>query len=207
MPKEVVVNQWCDPCYQDGEHTEAEEVTIALGDLARMRPRTVLLCERHRKEHYEPLRELLEAFGSVLPDTPAMPTAAKRPKGEAHLRGPFKCEVEGCTARPLISSGSFSSHVRKQHGISGVKEYRRIYGELKRVGTEEEAETTPEPDLFEGDDADESTGPIGGSEAVCEVPGCGKVYSHALGNNRPAQALGVHLARAHGIMSPKKQAS
>jgi len=44
--------------------------------------------------------------------------------------------------------------------------------------------------------------PIGDDQAVCEV--CGKVYSHELGNNRPTQALGVHLARAHGIRSEKK---
>ena len=81
------------------------------------------------------------------------------------------------------------SHARQLHGLR-ADEYRAKYGDPEPV-----AAAGPDT-LFEDG---EGHPPIGSPETVC--PECGKVYSHALGHNRPAQALGMHLARAHGIRS------
>lgn len=197
MPKELVVNAWCDPCYEDGEHEPAEEIVVALGDLARMKPQVALLCERHRKEIYEPLHELMAAFGAVSGADVPRSSARSRPESRRQTP-PVMCGIPGCDAGYLKNMGSFGSHVRQLHGMT-VTEYREKYGEPIQVGGAGPSSASSDPEL----PIDEEPGPIGDSEATCEE--CGKVYSHALGNNRPTQALGVHLARVHGIRSPKRK--
>ena len=188
MPKLVIVNSLCDPCYRDGENTEGEEVVIALGDLARSKAQTMLLCERHRKEFYEPLRDLLDEFGAAVEGGPVLSSTKARKDKEA---GPFRCLADECTAAPLKNVGSFNAHVRQKHGLTRGA-YVEIFGEPTPLGQEAlPVDTTP----------------IGDSEARCDVPGCGKVYSHELGNNRPLQALGVHLARVHGISAESRKAA
>ena len=186
MPKIVITNSLCDPCYRDGEQVEGEEVVIALGDLARFKAQTMLMCERHRKEFYEPLRDLLDEFGA---STEGGPVFASTKARKDRVSGPFKCQVDNCGAAPLKNVGSFNAHVRQMHGLTRG-EYVGLYGEPTALGQ---------------DALPVDATPIGESEAKCEVPGCGKVYSHELGNNRPLQALGVHLARVHGISAESRK--
>jgi len=187
MPKLVIVNSLCDPCYRDGEESAGEEVVVAFGDLARSKPQVMLTCERHRKEFYDPLRELLEAFGAS-PEGSA-PAGGSTKARKDREPGPFKCMVEGCTAVPLKNVGSFNAHVRQKHDLTRGA-YVEIYGEPQQLGQQSlPIDTTP----------------IGDSVATC--PECEKVYSHELGNNRPLQALGVHLARVHGISAESRKAA
>jgi len=195
MAKEILTRVWCDLCL--GEDDSREEAThrdnaVTLGLGRGARPLSLDLCERHYKELLEPLVEALSGYGAPVGDAPAIrsPRAKSTPSSQsaAPEAGPFRCQFPDCDAL-LKNAGSFNAHVRQQHGMTrGV--YVETYGEPQ---VEAEREALPV-----------ISNPIGEDRAVCEV--CGKIYSHELGNNRPTQALGVHLARAHGIRSEKTAA-
>lgn len=114
MPKELVVNNWCDPCYAADEKVPGEEVTVALGDLGRMKPRTMLLCERHRKEFYEPLRELAEQHGDTSGEAPTVKPQAKRGGGRPSI-AELTCPVCGHQA---TTKDALRAHARAAHDKS-----------------------------------------------------------------------------------------
>ena len=197
MAKEIVTHSWCDLCLGVDENREPatqldQVVTLGLGKGAK--PLSLDLCERHHKELFEPLLEALSAFGAPVMDPSSAsrasgPRAHASPASGSHRPGPFRCMVPDC-ASVLANTGSLGSHLRQTHGLT-MKDYRKQHGDPVRLAGEGESESASgEPGLFEGEQ-------IGAPEASC--PYCDKVYSHANGNNRPTQALGLHLARAHGI--------
>lgn len=110
MPKEVTINAWCDPCFREGKRVEAEEYTLAFGDLARLQPRSLLLCEGHRSKAYDPLRMLAEEFGAKLGgDT----SHSKRPKqeNEEDLTCPHGC----FNGKVFKSSRGKKQHMTRWH--------------------------------------------------------------------------------------------
>lgn len=112
MPKELVVNAWCDPCFREGERVEAEEVTVALGHLGNMKPQVMLLCERHRKEHYDPLLTLLEEFGQA---SDKAKKAGSIPKAEGGDPGNSPCPQCGHVAPNRSALGH---HARSAHQMT-----------------------------------------------------------------------------------------
>jgi len=125
MPKEVVVNAWCDPCYRDGVHTPGEEVTLALGDLARFKPQVMLLCEPHRKEFYEPIRELLEEYGAATGTDASTPVPAKRRSSTRtrsaygpYPEGEWPCPYPDCDRQDLPNKEALQRHIRMVHGVT-----------------------------------------------------------------------------------------
>src|SRR6266704_1740014 len=64
--KDVVVHYWCDVCYAEDESRNEIDpatgmVTVSLG----LPPRTLDLCEAHRKDFIDPLAELLAEHGRI----------------------------------------------------------------------------------------------------------------------------------------------
>jgi len=191
MPKEVVVNAWCDPCYREGDHTPAEEVTIALGDLARNRPQVLLLCERHRKEHYEPLRELLEEFGMAADmDAPVRPVKSRRSPVRVEY-GPFpdgewECPYPDCGTADLNGKDRVQRHMRQVHGVS-----------LGEFLTDHPSQLQDEDSPSQKPTADMPLRhiPQEGVAMYCPVDGCNL-------NGTPSKnkrALSTHFTQRHGI--------
>lgn len=191
MAKEIFTRVWCDLHLNvHDERVEADRSEVIRVDSLGGRPLSLDVCETCHKELIAPLVEALEEYGA-----PADAAADLRPVGSPPLKrssamdGPFRCEVHGCIVprnNGLIATRqSLAAHLRRSHGLT-ITQYRDAYGEPRPVAVE--------PGLFT---PSVERGPIGEPEATC--PECGKVYSHETGSNRPAQALGVHRAKAHGI--------
>lgn len=115
MPKELVINPWCDPCYEADERVLGEEVTLAFGDLGRMRPRVMLLCERHRKEFYDPLRELAEKFGDTSGEAPTVKPSGRKGVGGRPSVADLTCPECG---HVTPSKDALRSHARSSHDKS-----------------------------------------------------------------------------------------
>lgn len=194
MPKEVVINAWCDPCYREGEHTPAEEVTAALGDLARMRPQGLLLCERHRKEFYEPLRELLEEFGAQVGDapTPVKKTRAKARRGSNY--GPFpagewECPLPDCDATDLKDKTAVQRHTRMIHGV--------MLGDVlaESTGAAPAPSAAPVEPRKPTADMPLRNIPEQGVKMFCPVEGCNLAEKPS----KNKRSLAVHFSQRHGI--------
>lgn len=78
--REVIVKTWCDACAASAENdrTEGDELVLTFGELGST-PLTLALCERHAKELYVPLRDLLVGFGQPPAGADKQPTRRKKP--------------------------------------------------------------------------------------------------------------------------------
>jgi hypothetical protein len=185
MPREIQINDWCDPCADQDLHTPATATPpITLGG---MKPRTLLLCERHQKEILEPLHDLLNKWG----DTGAVPAQKERVRREDGGTGIFPCLVPGCEKgpqSPYTYKSSLRAHLRGSHDLTYTQMHEK-YGN----GTEPQptTELDKNPHLTIAD-------------FTCGIDGCTTAYDPAE-YNRPSQALGVHKATKHGVKSPGKK--
>jgi len=200
MPKEVVVNAWCDPCYSEGDHTPAEEVTITLADVARSRPQVLLLCERHRKEHYEPLRELLEEFGMTAGmDAPVRPVKSRRSPVRVEY-GPFpegawECPYPDCDAADLNGKDRVQRHMRQVHGVSlGEFLTSTSTGPATDLQEHWRKEPTKEPTTEMPLRAIPSTGVA----MFCPIEDCVQSRNHN-GPSKNKNSLSTHFTQRHGI--------
>lgn len=192
MPKEVVVNAWCDPCFAEGEHEPAEEYTLGFADLARMRPRTLLLCERHRKEVYEPLRNLVEEFGATAGSELPGPVKKSRQRGPRALDyGPFpegqwECPVPDCDSADLKDRTAVQRHTRIVHGV--------ILGELlagRAPAGEDREERRPTPEM------PLRNIPEQGVPMFCPFDDCNLGRGGKPSKNK--RSLATHFTQRHGI--------
>lgn len=134
------------------------------------------LCQTCEKMRLAPLVEFASTWGEV--PTRRLPVGERtwRPK-PGRRRGPFRC-LAGCAATPLKNSDTLRQHLALVHDGLTLDEYVDRYGELVPLTPEEQAEVI---------------------EVRCEVEGCDRVYSTALGNRWPQQAMVSHLWGTHGI--------
>lgn len=125
MAREIVTKIWCDPCSirsgdGDPELSEATEEIVQIGTA---KPRLIAVCEVHRKELIDPLREIIK-------DLPTLDSAngpmKPRSSGEVNTELCKECNT------PLKNRSSLTSHVRQIHNLT-VGEYRE-----KHEMTEEE---------------------------------------------------------------------
>lgn len=107
MAREIVV--WCDVCIQEDVRTPASELSgIALKP--GVKPRTIALCEEHRKELYEPFYDLVMELGQLAEGE----TIAGTEENKRRLR----CPVPDCTSRPFKNKSSLQGHLRQQHSTT-----------------------------------------------------------------------------------------
>lgn len=195
MAREIQTFTWCDVCLENEERTDAIEVSVQMDAL---KPRVIAMCEPHRKQFIDPLRDLLIEHGQTT-NSPSSTSASPVPGGGGGQFGLFECGM--CDKGPYAHKQSLRSHIRATHNMT-VTEYR---AELARRGVEQDhtavtPSATPEPaedteTLFYNVDE-----PV--EKFTCEV--CGKQYPPGQ-YARPAQAIGMHRAKAHGIRGTKHE--
>lgn len=186
MAREVLTFVWCDLCKsRDTKEPSTSTESVTLSALSN-KALTLDLCDACKKELMAPLIETLRDFGAALQS----PSSGGGHSGPART-GPHFCKVVGCSSggtRPFATAASFGSHLRTVHELR-VPEYRERYEDGPPAATQPPRGQRP--------------GPEGSSEDY-ECPDCDKVYAHRLGNNKPAQALGMHRAKLHGWSSPNR---
>lgn len=180
MAKEVISYTWCDICLdRDDARVEAEEVTI---QLAALKPRVLALCEVHTKEIITPLREILQELGQV--DTTATVATTRTPSANRQA-GQFFCPEPSC-GKMYHYKQSLRNHCRENHGTT-LNELLKVHGESQRGGDT----TLP------------GTDPSAAEEFACDQPGCNVAYDPAE-YAKPAQALGLHRKKVHGLSGKAK---
>ncbi len=108
--KDVVVHYWCDVCYAEDESRNEIDpatgmVTVSLG----LPPRTLDLCEAHRKDFIDPLAELLAEHGRIAE------LSAPAQQRQTQIR---KIDVQEWTCpvcKMEMKRGSAIGHVWTQH--------------------------------------------------------------------------------------------
>lgn len=209
MAKEIRTFTWCDICLAKGDHVEGTEVTITLSGL---KPRLLALCETDANDIIKPLRDILEDVGQIISTTTKSPTktasrravteSAESTENAESTEGELSCPA--CDKRYSVNS-SLRNHLRTVHGLT-LTQARAQYG----AGA-----GGPAHQAFTADDFDFGADPSPAVpdaqapkvlRATCDQPDCDVVYEYPT-HKRPSQALGVHKARTHGIMSAKKLAA
>lgn len=146
-----------------------EKVTITIGGA--VRGRTLDLCDRDYRELIQPL---LNALASVRPYS----SSGNRSRQWAGRSiGPFLCRA-GCVSGLLKNLTTLDAHLKGIHGMTRA-EYIELYGEPVPLTPEEQEALVV--------------------EVACQVKGCGKIYSTALGHRWPQQALRGHMWGVHAI--------
>jgi hypothetical protein len=181
MAREVQVFLLCDPCLNEEDvRTEGDTFVVAVGNL---KPREIVMCERHYKELLQPLHDMLPD----LPTTDAV--ASPQPSPDE----PQSCRI--CGKTHLKNLQTLQGHVRNMHGMKW-RDYKTQY-----LGEEAPAKPAkPSPTVDQGQLEFEGEVP---DEFKCNVDGCDKVYDPRE-YGRPLQALAVHKAKVHGIAGAKK---
>lgn len=118
MAREVIFKTWCDLCLVEEEQVDGIELpAMALPELPG-KPRTIALCEVHRKEFYDPLVELLREYGAHV-DESGVPTG---PRGKYKPRATTKVTATAGTGltcpdcqKVVPDRSGLSSHGRQQH--------------------------------------------------------------------------------------------
>lgn len=113
MAREVVIYTWCDVCFgRDDVRTDGAEFQVALGELGINKPLTVSLCEPHRKEVYDALRDLLQEYGQKGEDA-----APPKKKGGGGKIGRPSVEDLTCPdcGHKAPNKTALGSHVRGRH--------------------------------------------------------------------------------------------
>lgn len=127
MARELEIKIWCDPCFVEDIKTEGEE--LAPVALAGTKPKVLAMCERHRKELYDPFVAVLTEYGVTLeqlgrtrPGVKKSPTASSASEGappsqatDSSTGRPVQCP--DCTESRKNPAG-VSKHLRSEHGKS-----------------------------------------------------------------------------------------
>lgn len=144
-------------------------IRVAVG---RVRGRTLDLCEVHFTNLLQPVLDALEKHGTEVKTGEKVPTHRQSWK---RVTGPVQCRA-GCMSAPHKTVATLENHLRRLHGLT-LDEYTERFGS-------------------------DALSPIDLEEVVTEVhcpEGCGKVYSTALGNRYPQQAMVSHMRGHHGL--------
>lgn len=121
MAREVVIYTWCDVCFgRHQERNEGEEFTLALSELGMNKPLTLSMCEAHRKEFYDDLRDLLQEFGQkteprAAKKTPTTGATSGTAKTGRPSREELTCPECGHQAP---NKSALASHARHMHSTS-----------------------------------------------------------------------------------------
>lgn len=184
MARQLVTHIWCDVCLHEGEaQVEAEETPpVTIGTL---KPRVLALCEVHRKE-FDAFKDLVAGLGQI-----ADSAVAQSGQKEGPNTGDFVCPDPEC-GKGYRYRSSLDSHVERRHGMTLAQLRARLAGD------------GPEPMLELPEDAPQGEKPPKVTRTECEHCEPGETVYEWPANKRPTQALGVHLARAHGIKSTRK---
>lgn len=177
MAREFVTHIWCDVCLeQDDIRTEGSETpAITIGN---MKPRVLALCDTHMKEHYEPVKQMLQELGQPVD----LPVQRSHRSDRVEEGEEMECPYPGCTGYgPYRLKSSLRNHFKDVHGTTLVEWEATQGGEVK-----------PSAKIPE--------------EFVCGVEGCDVAYDPAV-YNRASQAIGMHRAKAHGIAGTSKKKS
>lgn len=182
MARTIVI--LCDPCLErnDEEVQAVAEETISFGGI---KPRLLAVCAKCQKEFVDPLRDLIMDIGQIVDSVPPLPTQKGATGGGGNAKGEFECLECG---RQYNYKGSLRTHVQDKHGMTLQEMAIRHSGD------------NPDAQLQLGID-DENKPEV--TRAECDQEGCDVVYEWPQ-HVRPAQAIGVHKARAHGIKGQKK---
>lgn len=109
MAREILVKLWCDPCLAQDERVEGRELPpLLLPELTGRRPRVLTLCERHEKEVYTPIVELLEEHGQPVNEE-GVPSSSGT---LAPSLQPVNCPECGHTSP---NRAALAGHARKRH--------------------------------------------------------------------------------------------
>lgn len=112
MAREIVTRIWCDVCLKKGDHVEAEETPPVV--VGTFKARTVALCEKDRKEFYDPFRDVLVELGQVIPSGAIdAPTPRKGIGGRPTLED-LTCKAPEC-GHQAPNKAALASHVRNMH--------------------------------------------------------------------------------------------
>lgn len=187
MAREIVTRIWCDVCLHEGEQVEAEEMPpVAIGT---MKPRLLALCERHTKELFIPLRDVLVELGQIIPAT-GLGSAGGSAGGGSSEIGVWPCPVPDCDkhATPYTHKQSLRNHCRDVHD-STLSALRTKYP----AGKDEDPTSNQQvARRNEQVTAKSVTCP------ECEKPFRFPEYA------QPTRALGVHRAKEHGVPGVSK---
>lgn len=190
MAREVVTRIWCDVCFHEGEHTEAEELPpVTIGNT---KPRLLALCERHRKEFYDPFQQLLSELGQIIPGSV---NTAPRSGGQS---APARTPTNGGISCPLDCGSilqnrdSLNGHTTRVHN----KTLNEILYEMKI-------------DTLYDINGIEVPGPRPEKEpeikrVECPLDDCDKVYEFPK-YRRPGHALSIHLTQKHGLTAAERE--
>lgn len=207
--KEFIVNTYCDQCSREGRQEPAETTpAISLGS---DKPKTLDLCERHRKEILEALSDLLRTEG-VRVEEPLGKAAAKKTRRSGQritdkTPGPFPCLVPGCPGLRskkgpnYPSRGSLKNHLGYAHDIK-FDDYVARYGEPQQAVVMTTDSQQPDDEALPYD-ADVDSTPH--ALEVCGIDGCQVSYPPEQYKN-PAQAMGVHRSSKHGVRGSSRRA-
>lgn len=218
MSKDIVVHIWCDPCAKEGRQESATTTPpIIIGSA---KPRTLDLCEAHRKEYLDTLSDLLGDDGAVVDARLAAPSAAPVKRARARTAaegderpGPFDCLVPGCTGRNNTRMGgpgyknlhALKAHLRFAHFPGGLtyEDYVQTYGRPQPLGEGSvpgfgEGSVPAFQDVAISYPAEDVEIPDHGPNYLCGINGCEVSYPPEK-YNMPKQALGMHRARIHGV--------
>ena len=112
MAREIRVETYCDPCLDQDEREFGIEVTIGATDVGRGEPRTLAMCERHRKE-WESVRDWLERLGQKVSADGAPATPRKYQRAAAN-----DDESATCPRCGFVSANrhALMTHTRSRHG-------------------------------------------------------------------------------------------
>jgi hypothetical protein len=193
MAREVVTNVylWCDLCLNPEGDAEPDKVAgeeTPPISISNRKPRRLTLCDRHRKEVYEPFERALTEHGQFDDGSPAPVTKARKPAislpggGVEPAEGDILCPDPDCDRheKGFANYTSLSSHAKRTHNMSSTA-LRASLGEPPPEPTVKRAEC-PE----------------------CKAAGESTVYEWPE-HGRPSQALGVHRKRKHGVEGSGKQ--
>lgn len=163
MAREVQTLLWCDICHEQYQlQIPAMAAPVSIGDTLL---RDLDLCAKHREQVARAVRKVL-------------PKKYARKRDVAERPGPFRCQVEGCSAHPLRHRRTLWQHVKLFHQMT-MAEYREEYGDLVPMTRQEVAELSV--------------------VARCDEDECEQEYSTATGTRWPRQALVSHMRGRHGL--------
>jgi predicted transcriptional regulator len=182
MGREIKILSFCDACEREGVHTEGNEYTIAID---RMQPRLVIMCEVHEKDILS-LKELIEPLQKAdAPVGPGRPNAAQAAVGQK-----ISCAICG---KAYKNPGSMRRHVNRDHDLSTQAYEEKIGAPFPRAARDSgknrgkvDADTPLDYD-------DDFTIPDEFKCDLCDVAYDPRQYK------MPAQAIGMHRRRTHGI--------
>jgi len=162
----------CDPCQHLDEQTMADHpgVTVRIGN---GETRSIDLCTAHHLELIAPIEHALKVHGRVGEEPPAK----RAPSRLSWKRtfGPLLCKA-GCNAAPLKTAFTLEQHLRRLHDMT-LEEYVAQYGELVELTADEQESLVV--------------------EVRCDHEDCDQLYSTALGNRYPQQAMVAHMRGHH----------